>query len=339
MGASPSRLLGALVQLLKAVCCNWRLAAVFFAAFAGAAHAQQYPVKPIRIIIAQAPGSATDVVSRIVGNKLSENLGQPIVIDARPGAGGTIGTEAAARAAPDGYTLIMGNNSSHGANAALYAKLPFDVVKDFAPIIYVASTPYVLGVHPSLPVKTVKELIAFAKARPGQLNYASAGNGSTHHLSGELLKTMAGIDMVHVPYKGTTPALSALLAGEVSVMFATVTGIQPHVKTGRARALAVTTASRSAMMQEMPTLAEAALPGFEMVSWFGLLGPAATPPAVVARLNTEMAKVLALADVRSALAAQGLEVNPGTPEQFAEYIRREVAKFTRIAKAANVRAD
>ena len=324
-----------------------RLGLVAFAVFAGSAFAQTaapgsaqaYPVKPIRVIIAQAPGSATDVISRIVGNKLGESLGQPLVVDARPGAGGTLGTEIAARATPDGYTVMMGNNSSHGSNPALYAKLPYDAVKDFAPIIFIAATPYVLSVHPSMPVKSVKELIALAKARPGQINYASAGNGSTHHLSGELLKTMAGIEMVHVPYKGTPPAIQALLGGEVSVMFATVTGIQPHIKTGRARALAVTTPKRALAMPEVPTISEAALPGFEMLSWFGLLAPAGTPPAIVARLNTETAKVIALPDVRSALAAQGLEVTSGTPEQFGDYIRREIAKITKIAKAAGVKAD
>jgi tripartite-type tricarboxylate transporter receptor subunit TctC len=296
-------------------------------------------VKPIRVIIAQAPGSATDVVVRIVGNKLQESLGQPIVVDARPGAGGTVGTEAAAKSPPDGYVLTMGNNSSHGANAALYPKLSYDPVKDFAPIIFVANTAYVLSAHPSLPVRTVKDLIAFAKARPGQLNYASAGNGSTHHLSGELLKLMSGIDMVHVPYKGTTPAITALLAGEVSVMFATITGIQPHIKTGRARGLAVSTAKRAAMLPELPTVSEAGLPGFEMVSWFGLYAPAGTPAAIVTRLNGEMAKVLVLPEVKSALGAQGLEVSPGTPEQLGDYTKREIAKFTRLAKAANVKVD
>src|SRR6478609_7481485 len=224
------------------------------------AFAQPYPSKPIRVIIAQAPGSATDVVSRVISNKLAEGLGQQLVIDARPGAGGTLGTELAARAPADGYTLFMANNSTHGSNPALYAKLSYDAVKDFAPIIFVAATPYVLSVHPSLPVTTVKQLIALAKSKPGQLNYASAGNGSTHHLSGELLKTMAGIDMVHIPYKGTTPALSALLAGEVSVMFVTVTGVQPHVKSGKVRALAVSTPKRSDMLPDVPTVAEAALP-------------------------------------------------------------------------------
>ena len=303
------------------------------------AYAQTYPAKPIRVIIAQAPGSATDVVTRTIGSKLQESLGQPLVVDARPGAGGTLGTDIAAKAPPDGYSLFMANNSTHGANPALYTKLPYDAVKDFAPIIFAAATPYVLSVHPSLPVTTLKQFIALAKARPGQINYASAGNGSTHHLSGELLKTMAGIDMVHVPYKGTTPALTALLGGEVSIMFATVTGIQPHVKAGRVKALAVTTPKRSEMMPGVPTISEAALPGFEMLSWFGLLAPAATPRAVITRLNTEVAKVLALPQIKSALAAQGLETRGGTPEQFGDYIKSEIAKITKIARTAGVKAE
>jgi tripartite-type tricarboxylate transporter receptor subunit TctC len=307
-------------------------------ACAAQVHAQTYPAKPIRVIIAQAPGSATDVVTRIVGNKLQESIGQPLIVEARPGAGGTLGTDIAAKAPADGYTLFMANNSTHGSNPALYSKLPYDAVKDFAPIIFIAATPYVLSIHPSLPVNSLKQLIALAKGRPGQINYASAGNGSTHQLSGELLKTMAGIDMVHVPYKGTTPAISALLGGEVSVMFATVTGIQPHIKTGRAKALAVSTAKRSNFMPDVPTVAET-LPGFEMLSWFGLLAPANAPAAVITRMNAEVGKVLAHPDVRSALAAQGLEVMAGTPEQFGSYIRSEIAKITKIARAANVRAD
>ena len=306
--------------------------------FAPSAFAQPYPSKAIRVIIAQAPGSATDVVSRVISNKLAESLGQQLVIDARPGAGGTLGTELAARAAPDGYTLFMANNSTHGSNPALYAKLPYDAVKDFAPIIYVVATPYVLSVHPSLPAKSVKELIALAKARPGLINYASAGNGSTHHLSGELLKTMAGIDIVHIPYKGTTPAIAALIGGEVSIMFATVTGIQPQIKNGRARGLAVTTPKRSNMMPELPTMAET-LPGFEMLSWFGLLAPAGTPPAIVNRLNVETAKVLANPEVRSLLATQGFEVMAGTPEQFGDYIKTEIAKITKLAKTTGIKAE
>jgi tripartite-type tricarboxylate transporter receptor subunit TctC len=279
------------------------------------------------------------VVARTISNRLQEALGQPLLIDARPGAGGTLGTDIAAKAAPDGYNLFMANNSTHGSNPALYAKLPYDAVKDFAPIIFAAATPYVLSVHPSMPVTTVKQLIALAKARPGQINYASAGNGSTHHLSGELMKSMAGIDIVHVPYKGTTPALTGLLGGEVSIMFATITGVQPHVKAGRIKALAVTTPKPSEMMPGVPTMSEAALPGFEMLSWFGLLAPAATPRPIVNRLNAEMAKTLALPDVRAALQAQGLETRGGTPDQFGDYIKGEIAKITKIARTAGVKAE
>jgi tripartite-type tricarboxylate transporter receptor subunit TctC len=301
--------------------------------------AQTYPVKPIRILIAQAPASATDNVSRVLGAKLAEQLGQQFIVDARPGAGGTVGTEAAARAPADGYTLFMANNSTHGSNPAVYRKLPYDAIKDFSPIILIASTPYVLTAHPSLPAKTVKELVAFAKKRPGDLNYGSAGNGSTHHLSGELLNMMAGIKLVHVPYKGTTPALTALLSGEVSVMFFTVVGIEPHAKSGRARVLAVTTPKRAPLMPELPTMAEAGFPGFEVTSWFGLLAPAGTPAAVVNRINAETSKALALPDVTGALKKLGFDAVGGSPEQFASHIRSEVERFTKLVKATGITAD
>jgi tripartite-type tricarboxylate transporter receptor subunit TctC len=300
--------------------------------------AQNYPAKPIRIIIAQAPGSATDVISRVVGNRLSENLGQPIVIEARPGAGGVVGTEAAARSAPDGYTLFMGNNSTHGSNPAVYPKLPYDAVSDFAPISFVASVPYVLVVEPSLPVNSVQELIAHAKSRPGKMNYASAGNGSTHHFCGELLKSMSGIDMLHIPYKGSPPAIAGLLGGEVALMFANLTDIGSQIRGGKVKALAVTTPKRASSLPDVPTLSDA-MPGFEITSWFGLLAPAGTPAAIVTRLNAETNKVLARADVRDTLGAQGLEITPGTPEQFAAHIKSEIAKFTRIGKAAGIKAE
>src|SRR5882724_73107 len=293
----------------------------------GLVMAQTWPSKPIRIVIAQAPGSATDVISRVVANQLSVNLGQPIVVEARPGAGGMVGTEAAARSAPDGYTLFMANNSTHGSNPAVYAKLPYDAVKDFAPISFVASVPYVLVVDPALPVKTVQEFIALAKARPGKLNYASAGNGSTHHFCGELLKAMTGIDIVHVPYKGSPPAIAGLLGGEVSLMFANVADIGAQVKGGKVRALAVTATKRSSTLPEVPTMAEAGLPDFVITSWFGLLVPAGTPAAIVGRLNAETVKVLGRADVKATLAAQGLDVASSTPEQFAAHIKSEIARF------------
>jgi tripartite-type tricarboxylate transporter receptor subunit TctC len=301
--------------------------------------AQNYPTKPIRILIAQAPGSATDVISRLVGNRLSEALGQPIVIEARPGAGGVVGTEAAARSAPDGYTLFMANNSTHGSNPAVYAKLPYDALGDFAPIAFVASVPYVLVVDPSLQVKSVPQLIALAKSRPGKMNYASAGNGSTHHFCGELLKSLAGVDLLHIPYKGSPPAIAGLLGGEVSLMFANLTDIGAQIRSGKLTPLAVTTPKRASSLPDLPTLSEAGLTGFEITSWFGVLAPAATPAPVVARLNAEANKVLARADIRDALAALGLETAPGTPEQFAAHIKSEIAKFTKIGKAAGIKAE
>ena len=303
------------------------------------AAAQNYPSKPIRILIAQAPGSATDNVSRVLTSKLTAQMGQQFIIEARPGAGGAVGTEAAARSPADGYTLFMANNSTHGSNPAVYKKLPYDAIKDFSPIIHLVSTPYVLTAHPSLPVKTVKELVALAKKRPGDLNYGSAGNGSTHHLSGELLNMMAGIKLVHVPYKGTTPALTGLLSGEVSVMFFTVVGIEPHAKTGKARVLAVTTPKRAPLMPELPTMVEAGFPGFEVTSWFGLLARAGTPPAIISRMNAESTKALAQPDVTGALKKMGFDPVGGTPEQFATHIKAEVERFTKLVKATGITVE
>ena len=316
-----------------------RLAALLLALAAAPALAQTYPSKPIRILIAQAPGSATDVISRVVGQRLSEQLGQPIVIEARPGAGGALGTEAAARSAPDGYTLFMANNSTHGSNPALYAKLPYDPVKDFQPISFVGSVPYVLVVHPSLPVKSVQEFIALVKTKPGQLNYASAGNGSTHQFCAELLKNMAGIDMVHVPYKGSGPGVAAVLANEVAMMFSNVADIGAQIKAGKVKPLAVTSAKRAESLPDVPTLQESGLAGFEINSWFGMLVPAGTPGPVVSRLNAETRKALARDDVKGTLGAQGLSVRASSPEEFAAYIKSEIARFSRIARAANIRAE
>jgi len=313
--------------------------AMLAAAGIAPALAQSYPNKPIRVIIAQAPGSATDVISRVVGNRLSEGLGQPIVVEARPGAGGVVGTEAAARSAADGYTLFMANNSTHGSNPAVYSKLPYDAVTDFAPISFVASVPYVLVVDPSLPVKSVREFIALAKANPGKMNYASAGNGSTHHFCGELLKSMAGLDIQHIPYKGSGPGIAGLLGGEVSMMFANVADINSQIRSGKVRALAVTVPRRASMLPDVPTMPEAGLPEFEITSWFGLLAPAGTPAPIIARLNAETAKVLARADVKATLAAQGLEVAASSPDEFAAHIKSEIARFSKIARAAGIRAE
>jgi tripartite-type tricarboxylate transporter receptor subunit TctC len=302
-------------------------------------YAQTYPAKPVRILIAQAPGSATDVISRVVGNRLQELLGQPVVVEARPGAGGALGAGEAARSAPDGYTLFMGNNSTHGSNPALFPKLPYDAVNDFAPISFVASVPYVLVVEPSLPAMSVQELIALAKSRPGKMNYASAGNGSTHQFCAELLKSSTGIDVVHVPYKGSPPGVAAVMAGEVSMMFANLTDIGSQIRSGKVKPLAVTTLKRAELLPATPTMVEAGVADFEITSWFGLLAPAATPAPIVARLNAEMVKVLARDDVKSTLGAQGLNVASSSPEQFAAHIRGEIARFSRIAKAAGIKAE
>jgi tripartite-type tricarboxylate transporter receptor subunit TctC len=301
--------------------------------------AQNYPNKPIRILIAQAPGSATDTISRLVANRLTEALGQPIVVEARPGAGGALGTEAAARSAPDGYTLFMANNSTHGSNPALYPKLPYDAVNDFAPISMVASVPYVLVVEAGLPVSSVKELVALAKSRPGKLNYASAGNGSTHQFCAELLKSSTGIDLVHIPYKGSPPGVTAVMAGEVSLMFANLADIGSQIRGGKVKPLAVTALKRTELFPNLPTMVEAGVADFEIMSWFGLLAPAGTPAPVLARLNAEMIKVLARDDVKSTLGATGLNVASSSPEQFSAHIKSEIARFTRIARTANIKVD
>lgn len=306
---------------------------------ATSAFAQTYPTKPIRIIIAQAPGSASDVITRTVANKMQEGLGQPVVVEAKPGAGGALGSEAAARATPDGYTLIMATNSTHGSNPATYAKLPYDPINDFTPISMVASVPYVLIVNPSLAVKNVQDLVAMAKAQPGKMNYASAGNGSTHQFCAELLKTSAGINLVHVPYKGSPPGIAAVVANEVGVMFANLTDVGGQLKAGRIKALAVTSPQRAPLLSDVPTMAESGYPGFEILSWFALLAPAGTPQPIIKQLNAEAVKALASEAVKGPLSAQGLTIASSTPEQVTAHIKSEIAKFTRIARAANIKAE
>ena len=306
---------------------------------AGSALAQNYPTRVVRIVVPQAPGAQSELFARMLGQKLGESLGQSVINDPRPGAGGAIGAEVAARAAPDGYTLLFGTNSTHGSNPALYARLPYDPVRDFAPIALTVGMPYVLSVHPSLPVTSLKQLIAFAKSKPGQLYYASAGNGSTHHLSGELFKSMARINIVHVPYKGGPPATAATVGGEVSMLFNTVGSVQPSVKSGRLRALAVTTTSRSGALPDVPTMAEAGLPGFEMQSWFGLLAPAGTPRPIISRLNAETIKALNTPEMKSAIATMGANLMSGSPEQFADHIKSEISRIGEIVKAAGIKAE
>ena len=306
---------------------------------AGSALAQNYPTRVVRIVVPQAPGAQSELFARMLGQKPGERLGQPVISDPRPGAGGAIGAEVAARAAPDGYTLLMATNSTHGSNPALYAKLPYDPVRDFAPITLTVGMPYVLSVHPSLPVTTVKQLIAFAKSKPGQLNFASAGNGSTHQLCGELFKSMARISIVHVPYKGGPPASAATIGGEVSLLFNTVGSVHPNIKSGRLRALGVTTSRRADLLPDVPTMAEAGLPGFELQSWFGLLAPAATPKPIISRLNAETIKALNTPEMKSAIATMGANVMSGSPEQFADHIKSEIARIGEIVKAAGIKVE
>lgn len=315
------------------------LCAALLAGAAGGALAQTYPQKPIRFIIPVGPGGPTDIIARIVSQKLTASLGQPVVIDNRPGAGGLIGTELAAKAPPDGYTMLMGHIGTFGTNPSLYTKLPYDPIKDFVPVTVLARLTNILMVHPSVPAKSVKELIALAKSKPGQLNYASSGNGSSQHLFMELFKTMAGVDMVHIPYKGSAPALTDLLAGQVSVMFDGTVSALPHVRAGKLRGLAVSSASRSAVALEVPTVAEAGVPGFEANSWVGVLVPKGTRPEVAAKLHGEIVKVLRLPEVKENLLSKGAEPVGNTGDEFAAFVKAEIAKWAKVIKFTGARVD
>ena len=302
------------------------------------ASAQTYPAKPVRVLVGFPPGSAVDITARTVGARITDTLGQPFIVESRPGASSNIATEVAAKAPPDGYTLFLAT-IANTINATLYPKLPFDFVRDFAPLILTAATPNLLAVHPSLPVRSVAELIALAKKRPGQLNYASSGAGSSPHLSAELFKSMTGVKMTHIPYKGSPLAVADLVAGEVALMFSPTSTVLPHVQVGRLRALGISTSSRLASLPDLPTIAEAGLPGYETITWFGFVAPAGTPAPVIARLNSDILKVLQSTDVRRTFAAQGIEALGGTPEQFAAYIRDEIAKWAKVIRTAGMRID
>ncbi len=278
-------------------------------------------------------------MARIIGQKLSENVGQQVVIDNRGGAGGTIGSELAARSSPDGYTILMGHIGTMAINPALYPNLPYDPVRDFSPVILVATAQNILVVHPSLPVKSVQDLITLAKSKPGQLNYVSGGTGGAGHLAGELLKSLAQVDMVHIPYKGAGPALIDLLAGQVQLMITNMPAAMPHIKANKLVALGVTGAKRSRLAPDLPTIAEAGVPGYELTNWFGVLAPAATPREVINKLNAEIEKGLGTKEMLDRLAANGAEAAGGTPEQFAAYIKSEIGKWARIIRQAGIRAD
>ena len=300
--------------------------------------AQQYPTKPIRILVGFAAGGPSDVAARTIGQKLTEKWGQQVIVDIRPGAGGNIATEIAAKAPADGYTLLE-PAFAHAVNPVLYPKLPFDALKDFAPILLFASIANLLVVHPSIPVHSVKELIAFAKARPNQLTYGSAGNGTASHFAGELMNMMGGTRVTHIPYKGLTPAHTEVIGGQLSMMFdGIVTGV-PAAKAGRLRALAVTTLKRWQGTPDIPTMSEAGLAGFEVNSWYGLLAPAGTPREIVMRLNTEVARALREPDARERLYSIGAEPMSTTPEEFAAYIKAEMTKWAKVIKAAGIRVE
>ena len=316
---------------------------LFFAiaviAFAAHAAAQEYPSKPIRFIVPFPPGGGNDTMARTVGHKLTAALGQQIVIDNRAGAGGIIGAETAARSAPDGYTLFLGGVGSHGINPNLHARLGYDPVTDFAPISLIASAPLILVVHPSVPAKSVKELIQLAQAKPGQLNFASNGKGGSSHLAAEMFKMMTTTDMVHVPYKGLSPALTDLLSGQVQLMFSSTVAILPQVRAGKLRPLAMTGARRSPAMPDVPTIAESGVPGYETASWYGVLAPAGTPRAIVERLNRQIVKITHAPDVRERLATEGADPVGSSPEEFAAHIKRELARWAKVIKQAGIEAD
>jgi len=315
-----------------AVCCAFVIAA-------GAAGAQSYPAKAVRIIVPFPPGAGVDIVTRAVSGRFSEALGQQLIIDNRAGAGGILGAELATKAAPDGYTLLMGTAGMLTVIPHLNRKAPYSVERDFSPVSQVASVPSLLVVHPSLPVKSVKDLIALAKAKPGAINYASTGNGTLPHLAAEFFKLQARIDMVHVPYKGSAPATTDLLGGNVEVFFGNMLSVIEQVRSGRLRALAVTSLRRQAVAQDIPTMAESGFPGFEAGTWFGLLVPAGTPRDIISRLQSDVAKAVHQPDVQKQLAGQGATTIGSTPEQFAAYIKSESAKWAKVLAASGVRAD
>ena len=326
---------------MKFIAGIWRAAALTaLCAFAAQAAAQSgYPNKPIKYIVVFAPGGTTDILARLIGPKLSEALGQPVVVENRPGAGGSVGSELLAKSAPDGYTIGGGTISSHAINVSLYSKLAYDPVKDFAPVTMLATLPNMLIVHPSLNVGNVKELIALLKANPNKYSFGSAGNGTSQHISGELFKTMAGVQMQHIPYKGSGPMIPDLLAGTVAMSFENITTAFPPAKSGRLRALAVTSAARTSAAPEVPTMAEAGLPGYDISSWQALFAPAGTPPEIVSRLHAEVAKILRLPDVVNRIRDLGAEPGGMPPEELAALIKSDIPRLGKIVKDSGAKVD
>ena len=305
----------------------------------GHAWAQNYPAKPVRVVVPFPAGGGADIFARLIGRKLGENLGQSFVVDNRAGASGIIGCEAVARSAPDGYTLLMGTTGTHTTNPAVFSKLPYDSIKDFAPISLVAEAPFVLLIHPSLPVKNVKELIQLAKSRPGELIYASSGVGSSSHFGFELFNSMAGIKAVHVPYKGLGPASADTIAGNITMTWDSISASAPFIKAKRLRALGIGSAKRSSLLPDVPTIAESGLSGFELGSWYAIFAPAATPPEIIRNLQREVVKAIAAPGMREQFAALGAEPVGSTPEELAAVVQRDLVKWARVAREAKVKAE
>jgi len=301
--------------------------------------AQDYPTKSIRMVVPFPPGGFSDTYARIIGAKMNESWGQQVVVDNRTGAGGNIGADIVAKSAADGYTLVMGTIGTHAVNVTLFSKLPYDPIRDFVAVAFVVGADGLLTVHPSLPVKSVKDLIALARSKPGALTYASAGAGTTSHLAGELFKSMTKLDITHVPYKGNVPAITDLLSGQTSMLFATLPTVLSQVQAGRLRGIAVLGIARSAAAPELPTLTESGLKGFDVSNWTGVFAPAGTPAAIVSKLNAEIMRVMRLPDVQANLPKQGLTFNPGTPQQFAYFVKAEKDKWGNLVRAIGVKAD
>ena len=314
------------------------LGSALLAVVASPASAQSYPTKPIRIIIPFPIGGIADVFARIIGAKLNDAWGQPVVVENRPGAGGNIAAEFVAKSPPDGYTLVVGSIGTHAVNVSLFKKIAFDPVRDFAPISMMLEADGLLVLHLSVPVKNVKELIALAKSRPGQIIYASAGNGTAGHLSGELLKSMAKVDMVHVPYKGNVPAITDLIGGQTSLLFATMPTVLPHVKSGRLNAIAVTGAKRSPAAPDLPAIAET-LPGYDVTNWVGAFAPAGTPHDVVNKLHAEIVRVMQAPEIQARLLTEGAKFTPLSPEQFGGFVKSEIAKWAKVIQQSGIRVD
>jgi len=299
----------------------------------------KWPSKPIKYIVPFPPGGTTDILARLIGQKLSTALGQPVLVENKAGAGGNIGSDFVAKSAPDGYTILGGTISSHAINVSMYKEMPYDPVKDFVPITLIGTNANVLIVAPSNPAKTAQELIAQAKAKPGSMSFASAGNGTSQHLSGELFKAMAGLDMVHIPYKGSAPAIQDVMAGQVPMMFDTTVVAAPHIKSGSVRALAVTSTKRVKGMETIPPLSEAGVPGYQIVSWQGIFAPAGTPKDIVVRLNAELVKIIAMPDIRERLDSLGVDPVANTSEEFSAFQKAEIAKWAKVIKDANIKAN